>query len=64
MPTVTATAFPPAARLVAETFTAVPVVSPLACTFTMFPASWLLENTARLPVDVDAPDAETLKIFP
>src|SRR6266851_3600197 len=57
-------ALPPAARLVVETFTAVPVVRPLACTFTMLPASWLLENTARLPVDDDAPDAETLKIFP
>ena len=64
VPTVTATALPPAARLVVETFTAVPVVRPLPWTLRTFPASWLLERFARLPVEDAAPEAETLKTLP
>ena len=64
VPTVTATALPPAVRAVVETFTAVPVVRPLPWTFSTLPASWLLERFARLPVDDAAPEAETLKTLP
>ena len=33
-------------------------------TFRTVPASWLLEKFARLPVELDAPDADTLKMLP
>ena len=64
VPTTTLTAFPAAASPVAETLIAVPVVRLLPVTFNTFPASWLLERFARLPVEDAAPEAETLKTLP
>jgi len=55
---------PAAARLVVETFTAVPDVRLLPTTLRTVPASWFVERFARLPVDAAAPDADTLNTFP
>ena len=69
MPTVTATALPPAAPVpesaVAETVTPLPVVMLLPMMFTTLPLIWLLLKLARLaPVAPAAPSAETFRMLP
>ena len=64
MPSVTLTAFPLNEAPVAETLTAVPVVSEFPVTLVTFPASCVLVKFARLADAPPAPCASTLRMLP